>query len=292
MAEGEAVQIQPPARRSIDPFEPDPPPPLGQGWPGGRMFVAWGNAHSRARYSMHRRMSPPQPRTNDADLAQALAALGSPVRLAILRELREPKILKEIEVQPARDDEGRPDRALSRQAVKRHLEQMLELGLVASRQTTREFGATVEYLANHQMVYALAEECRGLAELRPVEEPDVATLDESQTIDGYDVHGPCLVVAKGLEEGKAFELDPAATGTSTWRIGRNRGLEVPLDYDPYVSSAHAVIRLEEGGFLVEDLEESRNGTWLNFRALAPGEPEPLASGDVIGLGRSLLVFRG
>lgn len=71
------------------------------------------------------------------------------------------------------------------------------------------------------------------------------------------------------------------------RIGRLRGSdlhpEVPVD-DKAVSKRHAVIRKDAYGDLeITDLNSS-NGTRLNGRTLAPGEPARLSEGDVVELG--------
>jgi pSer/pThr/pTyr-binding forkhead associated (FHA) protein len=97
------------------------------------------------------------------------------------------------------------------------------------------------------------------------------------------------VLVKGLDEGRFFPL--AASQRKQWTIGRRRGLEVPLDFDPFVSTENAMISSEGGGFVIEDLPDSRNGTMVNFIALAKGERRVLKGADVIGVGRSLLVFR-
>ena len=58
--------------------------------------------------------------------------------------------------------------------------------------------------------------------------------------------------------------------------------------DPAVSTTHALIKAEEGGYILTDLG-SRNGTYLNGERIS--EPKRLSHGDVIGLGLSKLTFR-
>ena len=55
-----------------------------------------------------------------------------------------------------------------------------------------------------------------------------------------------------------------------------------------VSRQHAIIHITEEGCALEDLN-STNGTWLNESRLAPGQPHPLQSGDLIRLGH-LMIF--
>ena len=68
-------------------------------------------------------------------------------------------------------------------------------------------------------------------------------------------------------------------------IGRGAGCNISLR-DQKISKVHAVIRPHEGGFRIEDLGSS-NGTKVN------GEPVmdvALRPGDLVGVGRSLLLF--
>lgn len=68
-------------------------------------------------------------------------------------------------------------------------------------------------------------------------------------------------------EGGTIGRDPT---TSTWALSH-----------PKVSGRHAVITWRDSVFYVEDT--SRNGTWLNSKRLARGQPHPLQSGDRIGI---------
>jgi DNA-binding transcriptional ArsR family regulator len=236
----------------------------------------------------------------DERLAEALGALANATRLMLLREVRAAKALREIELRAvgARDPAelrgaglGAP-RTLSRQAVRMHLERLVEAGVVVARDTERAYGSTVEYALNHQRLYALAEEVRELAKMRPAEEPAEPTLRGGPPAAQHPARGPCLVLVKGLHEGRAFGLAHAGPGPREWVIGRKRGLAVSLDFDPYTSAEHAAIVLEGGAYHVQDFPESRNGTLLNFQPLARGSRHGLRTGDVLGVGRSLLLFRG
>lgn len=228
----------------------------------------------------------------DERLAEALAALAYPVRIAMLRQLREPKALKEIRVAPASPGSGRADRPMSRQAVKEHLETLVEAGAVVTREADREFGTTVEYVVSHRSLYAISEEFRELAQLKPKELPEEDTMLGSQAgEERHELDGPCLLLVKGIDEGRTYDLDPASTSGAPWLIGRSSNLDVPLDFDPFVSSENTRIDHEEGAYFVEDLPASRNGTTLNFDKLQDGSKEELQHGDLIGVGRSLLQFR-
>lgn len=222
----------------------------------------------------------------DDALATALAALSSPTRLAILRALRAPRALGEIHVRSS-DADARP---LARQTIREHLDKLIGVGMVTSREVDRPYGDTVEFVANHQTLYALTEELRNLSRVRPLVEPDgqTAHTEAPQRTVG---RGGTLVLVKGLDEGTTFELrPPPGSARAEWIVGRRRGVAVPLDFDPYVSSENSRVVWEGGAYAVEDIPDSRNGTSLNFAPLPRGERRPLRHGDVIGVGRCLLLF--
>lgn len=241
-------------------------------------------------YSAHerpsRRVESPDLSGDDA-LSEALAALASPQRLQLLRQLRAPKVLRDVSLSAEGEGGGRP---LARQTVSTHLEKLVAAGLVTSRETDRGYGATTEYVLNHQAIFFLSEELRTLARLRPLAEPESVTLQGASQRPGA-LAGPCLLLVKGADEGATFPL-PAKSGTPrAWVLGRRRGVEVCLDFDPYLSSENSVVRWDGAAFHVEDLPQSRNGTTLNFSPLLRGERRRLAHGDIVGVGRSLLEFR-
>lgn len=225
-------------------------------------------------------------------LAQALAVIGSQVRLQLLRELRRPRTITEIRLNATEGSrgEGGAGRPLARQTVREHLDKLIDLGLVVSQETERAQGPTVEYALNHAAVFALAEEVRGLARLRPLHDLTIETIDGQAATLPPEPEPPCMVLVHGLEEGRWFSLD-AAPG-ARWTIGRRRGLHLPLDFDPYVSGEHACIDHSSAGYEIVDLDTNRNGTMVNFRRLAPGASRPLMTGDLVGVGRSLLLFIG
>lgn len=227
----------------------------------------------------------------DPKLSEALAALGNPVRLALLRQLRLPRALSEIRVS-VRGEDGSPERLLARQTVKEHLDRLVQVGFVVTREAERGYGATVEYVLNHQTVFAASEELRELAKLRPEAEVAAATRPGGSAARQPGVaEGPSLVLVRGLGEGRLFDVTPPPTGRREWVIGRRRGLPVTLDFDPYVSTENAIVLWEDGVHFVQDVAESRNGTTLNFEPLPRGTRRALRTGDLIGVGRTLLMFR-
>lgn len=222
----------------------------------------------------------------DEQLAKAMDALGNPVRVALLRELRSARPLGEIELRQNKD--GRSS-ILSRQAVREHLDRLSDAGLVQALPPRRDARVGAEYILNHSALYALAEELRSTAALRPVEQPVLATSRGAPPSVSPLESGPRLVVVKGLEEGASFQLSPRS-GHREWVIGRRRGLSISLDYDPYVSAENSRLIWDGARHLLADAGMSTNGTVVNFGLLAPGEQRALAHGDVIGVGRTLMVY--
>lgn len=90
-----------------------------------------------------------------------------------------------------------------------------------------------------------------------------------------------LIVIKGPDEGRQFELPDAEPAT----IGRDRSNRVVL-HDTEVSRRHAEVAPHNGGFQVRDVG-SANGTLVNTK---PVKEAPLAPGDHITLGQTILVF--
>lgn len=239
---------------------------------------------------------------HDDLLAQALGALASPTRLQILRALRTPKVLAEIHVRAPESD-----RNIARQTVREHLNKLIQVGMVTTREVDRAYGDTVEFVANHQTLYALSEEMRGLSRVRPAVDPGGSTVHSDKgrprstpetpaaaRAPAQTSVGPRFVMVKGLDEGTSFPLRAASSAEgsarSEWLIGRRRGIAIPLDFDPYVSSENSRITWRDGAHVIENLPDSRNGTTVNFSKLGVGEQRALRHGDIIGVGRSLLAY--
>jgi hypothetical protein len=165
----------------------------------------------------------------------------------------------------------------------------MAVGIVVARPAKRPYGDTQEFVLNHQAIFAVAEEVKALAKLRATVEAPVPTAPASAPA-AAPIETPAFVLVKGLDEGAMFGLRPAAQGGGTWIVGRRRGCEVPLDFDPYVSAENSLVRWEDGAHVIEALPESRNGTSVNLRRLAPGEKVRLRHGDLVGVGRCLLLY--
>lgn len=89
-----------------------------------------------------------------------------------------------------------------------------------------------------------------------------------------------LIVIKGTDEGKQFELGPGVLG-----IGRDATSTARL-HDTEVSRRHAEIRPAAGGFSLHDVG-SANGTFVNGQ---PVQDAALHSGDQIQVGQTMLVY--
>lgn len=229
-----------------------------------------------------------------AALAESLALVASEARLELLYGLRTPKGFRDLEVTPeiSRGSED-PDRPLSRQAITHHLDQLRDAGLVEQLPTAP--GDPHQFVVNHERLFALIDEMRGLAKLRPV----AVDQEPADTMQGEPVGeeagprrpaGPRLVVAYGRDDGVAFPLD-GPPGTR-WTVGRAPGCDVRLDYDPYASGRNSIVERLEEGFVVHDLEDNRNGTWVNWDRVPAGGSRDLEAGDVVTVGRTHLVFQG
>lgn len=231
-----------------------------------------------------------------ATLERYLTVLSHANRLELLRILREPKTLGEIRLTPSEPQAGEsPERTISRQAVQKHLDQLVEAGLVRVRTARRDDRrAQKEYVLDQAQLFAVVEELEKLSNLQARVEPDpyeTAPLKESGRGDWPD--GPKLVLVHGVHEGRAYPLSRSDLDEPRgWIIGRGPDAHVRLDYDPYVSQENSeIVPTEDGGYELLDLRTSKNGTRLNWRQLAVGGEATLRSGDIVGVGRSLLLFR-
>ena len=70
-------------------------------------------------------------------------------------------------------------------------------------------------------------------------------------------------------------------------FGRSGGATVTLN-DPYVSDQHARVERQGGDWLIVDLQ-STNGTFVNQVKITA--PTPIAAGDQLGIGRTVVEVR-
>jgi DNA-binding transcriptional ArsR family regulator len=235
-------------------------------------------------------------RREDIDVARlsaVLEVLANENRLELLRQLRVPRTAREVTLQPPDVRPGEnPERPISRQAARVHLNKLAEIGVVVARRTRRGHTVADEYVLNQQRIFAIAEEFRRLASLRASLPPgSEATLDGRPPGSPKGQAGVRLVLVHGLDEGRTFPLALHEHGEERgWVIGRREGAAVCLDYDPYVSSENSEVTCIRGRYVLQDLRSSRNGTYVNWQQMPKGGSRELLPGDVIGVGRSLLLF--
>jgi DNA-binding transcriptional ArsR family regulator len=220
--------------------------------------------------------------------------LANPSRLELLRQLRQARTASEVTLQPPDVAPGEnPERPISRQAARIHLTKLADIGVVVARRTRRGHAVADEYVLNPQRLFAIVEEMRQLAALRPLQPPgSEATMEGRPMASRRHGGGVRLVLVHGLEEGRCYSLNLADHGEERgWVIGRRPGVAVCLDYDPFVSSENSEITHSRGSYVLHELRSSRNGTYLNWEPLGKGVSHELRTGDVIGVGRSLLLFQ-
>ncbi len=244
-----------------------------------------------------RRFVTAQPRipVDHAGLAEALSVLAYEARLEILELLAFPKSTAELRVAPHRIKQGdNPERPMSRQAVQIHLAKLVEAGLVHLDVREQGAGQKIHYFtANAARLYALTEDLRTLCVRYAKQIPNAdATGTVAANRPRERFQGPALVLAHGVYEGREYPLKADAGQPARWVIGRRKNAHVALDYDPFVSSEHAIVTRDAGGFVVSDVKASKNGTFVNWSPIPKGGSERLRPGDVIGVGRSLLVLTG
>lgn len=90
-----------------------------------------------------------------------------------------------------------------------------------------------------------------------------------------------LNLIKGPQEGKHFELPKRPLS-----IGREASRDIQI-IDPKVSRKHAVIRFEDGNYVIA-MASARNGIKINGAKIA--EQAVLREGDQITLGDSVLQY--
>lgn len=228
-------------------------------------------------------------------LAEFLDALSYPLRLELLHVLRFPHTLSEIKVAPHRVEAGgNPERPAAKQTVVGHREKLVDAGLVRTAQVERGGKSVPVYEVNPQRLYGLTEDLRRLSVIYAGHgraDDQTGTLGAAPA-RAERLRGPRVVLVHGVYEGKAYRLDPRTRGPDGWVIGRKADAAVSLDYDPYVSLQNSTIEERGREHVITDLEESKNGTLVNWEPMPRGSSRELESGDVIGVGRSLLLFLG
>lgn len=213
-------------------------------------------------------------------LADGLKVLANEKRLHLLQFLTTPHYIREIAT----------ELQIARQSAQAHVDQLLELGLVERVSGRREHGPVTDFVVVPQRLFRIQESFTRLGRLEAerVDEKHLRT-EELKTDGPTPSTSPVsrLVVVHGMRIGERAPL----TGEGPWMVGRDPGAQLCLDYDPFVSTRHAEVRRDgRGGYELVDLY-SRNGTAVDWEPLERGEARALEPGSVIGVGRTLVVFR-
>jgi len=211
------------------------------------------------------------------ELSDAFSVLSNERRLQLLAYLTEPHYMREIA----------SHLGIARQAAKDHVDKLLDAGLVEQRQGQRDSGPVTEYVVAPERLFELNERFGELGKLEAKTDRGLTRTRVEKTSAGSAPRGegPALVVAHGRHRGRVFPVD----GEGPWLIGRDPENDVTLDYDSFASNRHAELQRDPEGFRVVD-RFSTNGTYRNWTPLDRGGEAPLCSGDVLGVGKTLLVF--
>jgi pSer/pThr/pTyr-binding forkhead associated (FHA) protein len=111
--------------------------------------------------------------------------------------------------------------------------------------------------------------------------PEEGDEDSAPLLEEIKTEGPALVVRSGGgRAGEHFLLEHEAI-----TVGRSPDCDIFLD-DVTVSRRHALLKREDGQFLIED-QGSLNGTFLNRRRI---ESAALEDGDELQIGKYRLTF--
>ena len=119
-----------------------------------------------------------------------------------------------------------------------------------------------------------------LVEVEAGESAQVATSSGATMVEQPESGGAVLVVQSGPDAGKSF---PLVQGENA--IGRYPGCQI-LVTDPSISRLHTMVRRDRENCFVYDLG-SRTGTQVDGKTVSG---HPLASGDVIAMGRSEIIL--
>lgn len=212
-------------------------------------------------------------------MASWLRPLASPVRLRLLRFLTRPHYLEEVA----------SHLKVTRQAARKHLDKLVGIGVLEKRSGIRESGPVTEYLINPQALFLIYDEFEKLGSLRGDERQDVLhrTLAEpGKRVVAEPAQGPCFYIVRGLNTGQRL---PLAARDREWTVGRDTRCDFPIPHDPYASNRHAEVHWDGRQFVLTDLR-STNGTHHNWALLPRGGGVALRHGDVVGVGKTLLLF--
>ncbi len=231
--------------------------------------------------------TPPRWDIDYASLARDLRPLASETRLRLLNFLTTPHYLEEVS----------SFLGVNRFAAKKHLDQLVEAGVASKSPAKRDVGVVMEYAIVPERLFEVFDAMRGLGTLKPVRgEMDPAaraTRTKASDDAGPALRGAALdarfVVMYGIDVGTVIPVEVREGGLPLV-IGRDAECAVRLRSDPFASGRHAHLERRSGRRVVVDLY-SKNGTLLDWERLTPGEARPIENGQVLSVGKTLLLFR-
>lgn len=218
-------------------------------------------------------------------LSLDLSALSNETRLRLLHLLTRPRYKEEV---------GEA-LGMSRQSASKHIDKLAERGFVRELQGWRETGPVMEFQVVPQRLFALGMRIADMGKLEPEGGPARRVPDRTVHLEGPPDGGqqepePAsahLLVINGPAAGTRF---PLAGDQPRWTLGRDDDRDLCLKHDPFASGRHAEVQLDPMGHAIVDVY-SANGTQLNFAKLPHGGRAPLEPGDVLGIGRTYLVYQ-
>lgn len=221
----------------------------------------------------------PSPLADAPAMAAALRALGHPSRLALLGFLRRPRYAEEIA----------SHLRISREGARKHLQRLLDAGLVERRGGLREGTSVIEYVVNGEGLFLLYDAFERWGSQHPggPRSQAMPTVPVPTPPGRRAAIDPCLTVVHGFNVGLRVHLDPRSDAPAV--IGRERRCDLALRHDAFASGRHAEVAWTGRGFRVRDLR-STNGTSLNWQPLPKGGQRDLRHGDIVGVGKTLLLF--
>lgn len=210
-----------------------------------------------------------------AALAKAFEVLASDVRLDLLHRLARPRFVPDLV----------RDTGLRRQTLSRHLEALVEAGLVRAVEARRGALPATSYQADPGGLFAFKESVFELAVAAPPA-PRHATRPAGVARTSRRTESAGLLLVHGEAPGRWFPLEDR----DAFVLGRDARCEIPLAWDPFASARHLMLRRGPGGWTATDLRAT-NPALVNFAPLPAGATAPVREGDVLTVGRSHLVFR-
>lgn len=129
----------------------------------------------------------------------------------------------------------------------------------------------------------------------PAMDMEIETRISMQAMNGSSgVAHAALVIERGDVPGTEFKLVNDESTIGRWDADNGIFPDVDLDAhdsDAKVSRRHARIIRSNGSYFIEDLG-STNGTYVNRgRRLLPGNPQAIADGDEVIVGKTFLRFQ-